>query len=88
MDIWVFHGIAAQFASGIFSSKQKAEEWILENKLSGILTWYPIDTGVYDWALANEFFEIKKPEQRSSGFIQRFTSGSQMHFHYENGLLD
>jgi len=88
MEVWIFHGINAQFASGVFSSKQKAEKWILDNKLSGILTWYPVDTGVYDWALLNGFFEIKKIEQESPSFIQKFTSGSQMHFHYENGESD
>lgn len=31
--IWIFHGEKAQFASGVFKSKELAEESILKNKL-------------------------------------------------------
>ena len=47
----VFHGTSARFSGGVFSQKDIAEEWIAKHKLSGVLTEYPLDTGVYDWAV-------------------------------------
>ena len=55
--------------------------------LSGTLTCYPVDTGVYDWALQNSFFKPKNEEQQAAKFIQKFSSASQEHFHYEDGAL-
>lgn len=88
MEVWVFYGINGRFASGIFSNKENAEIWIKKHKLSGTLTWYIVDEGIYDWALINGYFEIKRSTQQESEFIGKFTSGSQPHFHYENGELD
>ncbi|WET67845.1 hypothetical protein [Sphingobacterium sp.] len=86
--IWVFHGEGGRFSSGVFTSIEKAEIWIDKHKLSGVLTAYPIDEGVYDWALFNDFFSVKKQAQMEPGFIQKFTSASQDHYHYENGAKD
>jgi hypothetical protein len=88
MEVWIFHGENGRIASGAFSSKEKAEIFIKKYNLSGVLTWYVVDEGIYDWAISSGFFEVKKAEQQGSEFIQRFTSGSQPHFHYENGQLD
>lgn len=49
--IWFFHGEGGRFSSGVFTSIEKAEIWIDQHKLSGVLTAYPIDEGVYDWAI-------------------------------------
>ncbi|KES11705.1 hypothetical protein SASC598O11_003800, partial [Snodgrassella alvi SCGC AB-598-O11] len=35
-----------------------------KNKLSGILTKYPIDVGVYDWAVQNNFFIPNNEKQK------------------------
>jgi hypothetical protein len=80
--IWVFHSAGAQFSGGVFSTIELAESWILENKLSGLLTAYPIDFGVYNWAVENQFFSPKHERHRSSSFIGGFTSARQEHFHY------
>lgn len=85
MEVWVFNGDNSVFPGGVFSTKEVAEAWIKKYELSGVLTKYPIDEGVYDWALANDKFEIKKPEQTQATFIQAFSSASQEHYHYENG---
>lgn len=45
-EIWVFNGTMARFPSGLFSSLAEAKAWIKKNKLSGILTKYPLDLGV------------------------------------------
>jgi len=86
--IWVFHGEGGRFTSGVFTSIEKAEIWIDRYKLSGVLTEYPIDEGVYDWALFNSFFNVKKESQITPNFIQQFTCASQDHYHYENGIRD
>ncbi|WP_160154126.1 hypothetical protein [Microbulbifer sp. ALW1] len=83
--IYVFHGSGAQFCSAVFNCRDKAEEWIAKNTLSGMLTAYPLNQGVYDWALAKEYFTPKKDYHKESKFIGSFTSASQEHYHYENG---
>jgi hypothetical protein len=83
--IWIFHGSGGRFASGAFSDFNKAEAWIYKYKLSGLLTAYPIDVGVYDWAIEYNLFEVKKSHENSSEFIQKFTSASMDHFHFEDG---
>lgn len=87
-NIWIFHGAQARLASGVFTSKEKAEEWIRKYNLTGVLTEYPLDEGVYDWAIKKDLFTVKKDSQAEPLFIQGFTTASQNHFHYENGQLD
>jgi hypothetical protein len=81
--VWIFNGPRAQLPSVAFASKETAEKWIQQHRLSGTLTAYPIDVGVYDWAVAAEYFVPKRDEQCPPDFIQRFSSAS--HYHYENG---
>jgi hypothetical protein len=83
--IWVFNGAGSGFPSGVFSQRKIAEAWIKTRALSGTLTCYPVDTGVYDWALQSGFFRPKNEEQQTAAFIQIFSSASQEHFHYEDG---
>ena len=87
-NIWIFHGAGGRFTSGVFTDKAIAEEWITKNILTGVLTKYPINTSVYDWAISKSFFEPKKEEHKSAKFIQKFTSASQEHYHYEDGVLE
>jgi hypothetical protein len=82
--VWVFNG-GSPFPSGIFSSREKAEDWILKNRLSGTLTAYPVDIGTYDWAIQIGIFTPKQEKHTSPEFIQRFSSASQEHDHYEDG---
>jgi hypothetical protein len=87
-SVWVFHGTGGRFTSAVFTKKDLAEKWISQHKLSGVLTEYPLDVGVYDWAIANNSFKVKKEVQEQAEFIQKFTTASQDHYHYENGELD
>ena len=84
--VWVFNGATARFASAVFSSKELATGWIATNRLSGVLTRYPLDLSAYDWAVARGHFVPSKEEQRSAEFIGKFTTGSQEHYHYEDGV--
>jgi hypothetical protein len=82
-DVWVFHGRGGRFTSGVFTTHEKAETWIEKHGLTGVLTRYPLDISAYDWALETGTFRVKKLEQTSAEFIQKFTSGSQEHYHYD-----
>ena len=84
-QVWVFNGARSNFPSGIFRSHEQAERWIKKNNLTGTLTLYPVDTGVYDWAIAEGYFQVKKPHQATADFIGRFTSASMEHHHYQDG---
>jgi hypothetical protein len=83
--VWIFTGPKAQFPSGVFKGRDTAEHWIEQHRLSGTLTAYPVDVGVYDWAVGAGCFVPKRDDQRAPEFIQRFSSASQEHYHYENG---
>jgi len=85
--IWIFNGPKANFPSGVFSTRDSAEEWIKKHSLSGTLTRYPVDISVYDWAISKTYFKPSKDKQTSADFIARFSSASQEHYHYENGTL-
>ena len=84
-QVWVFNHARGGFPGGIFTSLDLADRWIRQHRLTGTLTLYPIDTGVYDWALAEGLFRPNKPDQATPDFIGRFTSASLDHHHSENG---
>ena len=83
--IYIFHAEGARFAGGVFSTLESAEAWIQTNELSGLLTAYPLDCGVYEWAIKSKYFTPINGSHRTSQFIGGFTSASQEHYHYENG---
>jgi hypothetical protein len=87
-EVWVFHGAGRRFTSGGFTSRPQAEEFMSRYQLSGILTKYPLGISAYDWAQQKGLFQPSKPEQYTTGFIQRFSSASQEHYHYEDGKHD
>jgi hypothetical protein len=69
----------------VFSNEKLAREWIGKYALSGLLTEYPLDTGVYDWALEKGVFKKKYPSHDTPEFIGRFTSAYLQHVHFEHG---
>ncbi len=81
--IWVFHGAGASFASGVFDDLNLAKSWITDNKLEGVLTAYPLNQGVYHWALDNNLFTPTLPSHFRNTFIQKFTAASQEHYHFD-----
>lgn len=84
--VYVFMGEGANFPAGIFESKEKAEEVIKRYSLTGILSLYPIDMLLYDWAIEKKYFDIKKEYQKSPKYIGQFSCASVDHFHYEEGV--
>ena len=83
--VWVFHSIR-YFTGGVFSNRETAERWIAKHGLTGILTKYPLDIGVYDWAIARDLYS-PVGERETPEFIGSFTTASQEHFHYSEGKL-
>jgi hypothetical protein len=83
--VWLFNGDNGRFASGVFTRLDLAEQWIFKNQLSGVLTWYPLDTGVYEWVINKGYWQPKREDQKTAKFIQGFSSASAEHYHYENG---
>lgn len=88
MTVWIFSGERGRFPSGVFTERIMAENWIKEHKLSGVLTLYPLDEGVYEWAIKNKFFNPAKEKEKMPHFIGAFSSASQEHYHYIDGCLD
>ena len=84
-DVWVFNG-GGQFPAGVFSARDRAEAWIAARRLTGTLTRYPVDVGVYAWAVGRGAFPPRRPDQSDPEFIGRFSSASQEHYHYEAGV--
>jgi hypothetical protein len=82
--VWVFNG-GGQFPSAVFSTREQAEVWISSRRLSGVLTMYPVDVPVYEWAIASGVFKPRRPDQSEPRFIAQFSSASQEHYHYEDG---
>jgi hypothetical protein len=50
-----------------------------------VLTLYPVDIGVHEWAIARSLFTPKQEKHSSSAFIGSFTTASLPHHDYENG---
>jgi len=87
-NVWIFNGQNSRFPSGVFTSKELADIWIKKHRLTGVLTLYPLDQGTYDWAIEKELFTPKKEHEFSSAFIEKFSSASQEHHHYLDGLIE
>jgi hypothetical protein len=85
--VWVFNG-GGTFPAAVFSTRERAEVWIAERRLSGTLTKYPVDISAYDWAVAANAFRPVRPDQSEPRFIGRFSSASQEHYHYTDGSLE
>ena len=86
--IWVVVGSRAQFPCGIFIEKEKAIIWIGKHAISGILTRYPVNEGLYDWSIDNGLFNPQRDDQRTAEFIGRFSCASLEHYHCEDGMAD
>ena len=83
--VWVFNGGRNPFPSGVFRQRQHAEAWIRQHRLTGTLTAYPLDIGVYHWAIEQGHFKLKTDKHSTPAFIESFSSAAQEHYHYENG---
>ncbi|MCE3226470.1 MAG: hypothetical protein K0S32_1021 [Bacteroidetes bacterium] len=83
--VYVFSGSNSTFPGGVFLDFDSANNWIKKHHLSGTLNVYPVNVGLYDWAIQRGYFEIKKEDHSNPAFIEKFTSASLEHYHFENG---
>jgi hypothetical protein len=83
--VWIFNNSKGMFPGGVFTTLEIAEKWIFVNKLTGVLTQYPLDVGSYDWAKANGLVSEKLARKVTGDFVGSFSSASFLHFHYEKG---
>jgi hypothetical protein len=83
-DVWVFQATGARLPCGLFRTREGAEEWILLHRLSGLLSGYPLDIGLYEWALATGRFTPKSDESNSPRFVGTFNRAVD-HYHFEDG---
>ena len=86
-SVWVFCGQDSRFPAAVFVEHSEAVDWIAKTRASGTLNKYPLGQSVYDWAIAEGFFEPTKDKHRTPKFIQGFTSASMGHFHFEEGEM-
>ncbi len=87
MTVWVFHGEAARFASGVFASRADGLAWVARHRLTGVLSEYPLGEGCYDWALARDRFRPSKAHHGSPGHVAGFSPGLA-HVHVADGAPD
>ena len=89
MTVWVFNGPKRYpgFPSAVFLDFELAEDWIRRHGTSGTLTRYPVNTGVYEWAVTQGYFKPRKEEYTTPSFIESFSSTRQEHCHYDRGQL-
>jgi hypothetical protein len=85
-SVWVFNGARSMFPSGLFVTQEMAEDWIRKHALTGTLTHYPLNVGMYEFTIAAGRFSPRKPHQTTSEFIGGFSGGGLDHFHYEDGI--
>lgn len=81
--VYVFNG--NRFAGGVFTSQDLADAWIQKHALTGMLTKYPLDIGVWEWAIEAGKFSVKREKDSSPEFIASFTTAGMDHWHYEDG---
>ena len=80
--VWVYCS-GGLFPSGVFETQEQAEQWIVENKVSGCLTRYPLGESLYDFVVRTGYFTPKKDYQFTAKFISRFSCASLEHYHYD-----
>src|SRR4051812_25975129 len=71
-SVWVFNG-GGNVPAAVFTTRDLAEAWIALHGLTGVLTKYPLDVGVYEWAIDCGAFKPKRPDQSAPHFIERFS---------------
>ena len=84
-SVWAFIGDGQRMPCAVFRTRDAAESWVRNHRLSGVLTEYPLDISSYVWAVENGRFTPKKPHQGSAGHIVSFTRGRQ-HLPFREGV--
>lgn len=82
--VWIFHGLNARFASGVFLSQADGLAWAAQHRLSGTLSEYPVGIGCYDQAVMTGRFRPSKPHHGTPEHVAGF-SPTLGHVHLTDG---
>lgn len=87
--VWVFRGprLSPGFPGAVFSELARAEAWIARVSASGTLLRYPVDVGVYEWAVATGRYAPRDGADELPEFVESFSSARQEQRHYHRGAL-
>ncbi len=71
--VYIFNGANSHLPNAVFKEYGLASSWIEANKLTGLLTAYPVDVSVYDWQFKVNFLNQQKiiKRKRSSYSLLR-----------------
>ena len=69
-SVWVFQGDGQNVVSGCFATQKAAEAWIAQKRLSGVLTAYPLNQPIYDWAMEQGYWQPTQTHHSQARFIQ------------------
>jgi len=85
-EIFVFYGAASKACVATFSSLKKAQEWIKQHSLSGLVIKFTMDRPGFDLRLAAgslpKYLDENDPHARES-FVD-----NSFHWHYFYGVSD
>lgn len=89
--VYVFCGFGGRHANAVFSTAERADDWVRKHELSGLLTRYKLDTPAFDenmscGKLKSIEIAIRQGEDARI-HIQRYVDGS-WHRHYFYGVSD
>lgn len=91
-SIWIFMGEGARFPSSAFVELKDADAWISEHQLTGMLSAFPINQGLFEWAIENDALNMKpetlETKKNDPDFIATCTTASLEHYHYEGGVRE
>ena len=84
--VWLFQAVPGAGAGGVFRSLESASAWILRHRLTGLLTQYPLDYGVFDYIVEKGWIKRTKPHLDTPEFMGGYC-GNLHHYHCEDGQL-
>lgn len=79
--VWVFQRSRGNFPSGVWSSKEKAENWIHQTQAEGTLSGYVLDESAYDSCVRLGHLNTDNPNRLTREFQRDFTTAVD-HAHY------
>ncbi len=83
--VWLFTSASndvvpdAHIPQAAFRTLAAGDRWVRTLKPSGMLTEYPMNIGVFEWATARGVFKPRRDDQRATPFIETFSDASQAH---------
>ena len=84
--VWLFHGVHARYASGVFGTLEDGLAWAAGHQVTGILAEHP-HGGAYDVAVREGRFTPSKAHHGTADHVASFSPGLR-HTHLTDGRPD